>query len=592
MSRVPLFNQAPTEAITWVYPLEGAVLYEASTFVLGSTIKATESLCLNGQDLPLTFGEEEKSFAHVIPLAEGENLLELRTNTGESITRQVIRQIPWRFSEEAKVPLFPILPNPQHPPRYLLGQSFPVELRAMTHVQEVWLSLVDEAGKVIREIPLRCDDAFQLNPKNPTHGHQTSIFGKLHYNETHPPVDKRIKLFQGRVDLTHPLLQYLPDSHHLRLQYKVLDDEKQVSFVNLGQVITLWQFQRTVEVTASCRAFYAGASEGTERLTIMPPLHSLMPVVGLLQVDEFLIQHGTNTPYLLKGGKPHPQAGKRNPACLEAISVEETEASLKTLCRFTHPCGVVLTPDPEALSIRMDPVDLGLNHQHYQNRQNFRWQVSRESDSANLRLPLSWKEFKGVASHWTQEGLEVKLLKLPAQKKDWRILLDAGHGGDEHGTHALNGTPEKTWTLELAQRIKLLLHEAGCEHVFMTRDDDVNLSLLERQQKADDLEVDLCLSLHANARPDGEDPHSRQGVSIHTYTPWSQDLGDALLESLASVQVNDGRYFSNYAMTRLPRCVSVLIEYGYFIHPQDYVNLLDDEHLWGVAHATVAGIVF
>jgi N-acetylmuramoyl-L-alanine amidase len=64
-----------------------------------------------------------------------------------------------------------------------------------------------------------------------------------------------------------------------------------------------------------------------------------------------------------------------------------------------------------------------------------------------------------------------------------------------------------------------------------------------------------------------------------------------LLKSLATVQANDGRYFSNYAMTRLPRCVSVLGEYGYFIHPEDYVGLLDEEHLWRLAHATVDGIL-
>jgi len=78
---------------------------------------------------------------------------------------------------------------------------------------------------------------------------------------------------------------------------------------------------------------------------------------------------------------------------------------------------------------------------------------------------------------------------------------------------------------------------------------------------------------------------------VHSYTPWSHDVGDALLESLATVQAKDGRYFSNYAMTRLPRCVSVLVEYGYFIHPADYARLLDEEHLWRLAHATVSGVL-
>jgi N-acetylmuramoyl-L-alanine amidase len=590
MSRCPLFNQTPTETLTWVYPQNNAVIYEASTFVLGSTSKAIDALSLNGSDVPLHPHEDEKAFAHVVALQEGENILELVANTGERLTRKVIRQIPWRFSEEAKSPLFAVSPQITPAPRYLLGQSFPVEVRAMTHIQQVWLNLTNEAGELISEIPLRCDDAFLLNPKSPTHGKQVSVFGELHYNETHPPIDKSIKVFHGVVDLTHPLLYHLPDSHVLHLHYKVLDDKKQVGMVNLGQSVSLWQFQRTVEVTASCQAFYAGNSEKARRLTLLPPLHSPMPVVGLLDVDEFLIQADAHSPYLLKGGKPHVQAGKGMPVVLDALSLEDNHEGITTTFHLTHPCGTILLPDSDGLTLSMTTIEAGLNHQRYQSS-DLRWQIKTQGDGLSLSLPLAWQGFKGVESHWSEKGLEVSLLKLPVDKKAWRILLDAGHGGQEDGTRALNGTLEKTWSLELAKRIKLLLHEAGVEQVFLTRDDDVTLSLRERQQLADDVNADLSLSLHANALPDGEDPTVREGVSVHSYTPWSQPIGDALLESLATVQAKDGRYCSNYAMTRLPRCVSILVEYGYFIHPQDYARLLDEDHLWRLAHATVAGIL-
>lgn len=590
MPRCSLFNQTTCETLTWVYPQENAVIYEASTFVLGSTSTSIETLSLNGSDVPLHPHDAEKAFAQVVALQEGENILELVANTGERITRKVIRQIPWCFSEEAKSPLFAVLPQTTPAPRYLLGQSFPVEVRAMTHIQQVWLNLTNEAGELIREIPLRCDDAFLLNPKSPTHGKQVSIFGELHYNEAHPPIDKPIKVFHGVVALTHPALYHLPDSHVLHLQYKVLDDKGQVGMVKLGQSVSLWQFQRTVEVTASCQAFYAGSHDNAQRLTLVPPLHSPMPVVGLLDVDEFLIQRNQESPYLLKGGKPHVQAGKGMPAVLDALSLEENHEGITTTFHLTHPCGAILLPDLDGLNVSMTPLEAGLNHQRYHGSE-LRWQIKPQGDGLSLSLPLNWQGFKGVESHWSEKGLEVSLLKLPAEKKAWRILLDAGHGGQEDGTRALDGTLEKTWSLELAKRVKLLLHEAGVEQVFLTRDDDVTLSLRERQQIADDVNADLCLSLHANALPDGEDPTVREGVSVHSYTPWSHDVGDALLESLATVQAKDGRYFSNYAMTRLPRCVSVLVEYGYFIHPADYARLLDEEHLWRLAHATVSGVL-
>jgi len=590
MPRCPLFNQNTTETLVWTYPQESAVIYEASTFVLGSTSKAVEALTLNGNDVSLHLHDEENAFAQIVPLNEGENILELVTNTGECLIRKVIRQIPWRFSEDAKVPLFAVLPKPSPAPRYLLGQSFPVELRAMTHIQQVWLNLTNEAGELIDEVPLRCDDASLLNPKSLTHGKQISIFGELHYNETHPPIDKSIKIFHGVVSLTSPLLDHLPDSHLLRLQYKVLDDSGQVGMVNLGQSISLWQFQRTVELTASCQSFYAGNVQNSKRLTLLPPLHSFLPVVALLDLDAFLIQQNDASLYLLKGGKPHVQAGKGMPAVLDALSLEETQDSITTTFQLTHPCGVILLPDSDGLTVSMSPIEAGLNHQRYQGSA-LRWTFKSQREGLSLSLPLNWAPFKGVESHWKEKGLELSLLKLPADKKTWRILLDPGHGGQEDGTRALNNTLEKAWTLELAKRVKLLLQEAGVEQVFFTRDEDVTLSLLERQHKADDCHADLCVSLHANALPDGEDPTVRKGVSVHTYTPWSHAVGDALLKSLATVQANDGRYFSNYAMTRLPRCVSVLVEYGYFIHPEDYVGLLDEEHLWRLAHATVDGIL-
>jgi N-acetylmuramoyl-L-alanine amidase len=590
MPRCPRFNETKTDSLSWVYPQQNAVIYEASTFVLGSVAKTVHTLKLNGAEIPLYFNESENAFAHVILLNEGENFLELVTDTGEALTRQVIRQSPWRFSEESSTPLYAVLPEVSRVPRYLIGQSFSVELRAMPHIQQVWLNLITEDGQLICELPLHCDDAFLLNPKRPTHGKQVSMFGQLHYDADHPPIDKRVQVFHGVVALTHPLLFHLPDSHQLQLQYKVVNDQGHVSRVNLGQRVCLWQFQRMVEVTASCQSFYAGTSANAQRLALMPPLHSHLPVVGLWDVDAFLIPSNGAFPYLLKGGKPLPQTGKPKPAVLDALSLEEQEDQLTSTFLLTHPCGVTLQPKAHGLDVSLLPIEAGLNHQRYL-QTALRWEITPEGEGLRLHLPVEWPRYKGVESHWNEEGLSLTLLKLPPEKKAWRILIDAGHGGKEDGTCALNGTLEKTWTLELAQRIKRLLEEAGVEHVFLTRNEDMSLGLRERQQLAEELHVDLCLSVHANALPDGQDPTARTGVSVHTYTPWSEKVGDALLDSLAQVQGNDGRYVSNYAMTRLPRCISVLVEYGYFIHPQAYVHLLEEERLWQLAHATVHGLL-
>lgn len=77
-----------------------------------------------------------------------------------------------------------------------------------------------------------------------------------------------------------------------------------------------------------------------------------------------------------------------------------------------------------------------------------------------------------------------------------RILLDPGHGGDDHGT--LGGSlAEKTLTLDIAQRLAALLEEDGLE-VEMTRRDDRRVSLKERAARANAWQADLFVSIHIN----------------------------------------------------------------------------------------------
>lgn len=78
-----------------------------------------------------------------------------------------------------------------------------------------------------------------------------------------------------------------------------------------------------------------------------------------------------------------------------------------------------------------------------------------------------------------------------------RICLDPGHGGQDQGTRGVR-LLEKHLTLEIAQRVKLLLEGQGYE-VMMTRTDDTFIPLPERADKAIDWQADLFVSIHFNA---------------------------------------------------------------------------------------------
>jgi N-acetylmuramoyl-L-alanine amidase len=78
------------------------------------------------------------------------------------------------------------------------------------------------------------------------------------------------------------------------------------------------------------------------------------------------------------------------------------------------------------------------------------------------------------------------------------VVLDAGHGGEDHGARGARGLVEKELVLDVGRRVASLLRERGLR-VVMTRDDDRFVPLEERFAIANDARGDLFVSIHANA---------------------------------------------------------------------------------------------
>jgi N-acetylmuramoyl-L-alanine amidase len=94
-------------------------------------------------------------------------------------------------------------------------------------------------------------------------------------------------------------------------------------------------------------------------------------------------------------------------------------------------------------------------------------------------------------------------------------VLDPGHGGTDSGTSSAVGARfEKDYTLDWAKRIKVLLEAAGWT-VFLTRTNDVEVSLPARVEFAESHKADLFLSLHFNATTSSE----HAGIETYTTTP-------------------------------------------------------------------------
>jgi len=92
-----------------------------------------------------------------------------------------------------------------------------------------------------------------------------------------------------------------------------------------------------------------------------------------------------------------------------------------------------------------------------------------------------------------------------------RIILDAGHGGEDSGAIGKKGTMEKDVTLEVSKRVRDILLKDSKYEVYMTREKDTTLQLLDRTKFANKMNGDLFVSIHANASP------RREAKGVSTY---------------------------------------------------------------------------
>jgi N-acetylmuramoyl-L-alanine amidase len=82
-----------------------------------------------------------------------------------------------------------------------------------------------------------------------------------------------------------------------------------------------------------------------------------------------------------------------------------------------------------------------------------------------------------------------------------RIVIDAGHGGQDQGTEGPKGLLEKDLVLDVAMRLGKLIEDRMGAEVIYTRSDDTFIPLEQRTALANEKKADLFLSIHANSSP-------------------------------------------------------------------------------------------
>lgn len=93
--------------------------------------------------------------------------------------------------------------------------------------------------------------------------------------------------------------------------------------------------------------------------------------------------------------------------------------------------------------------------------------------------------------------------------RNFRVMIDPGHGGKDSGAIGLEGTEEKHVVLEIAKYLHGMLNMNGVD-ARLTRSEDIFVPLYERVKMAHHHKADLFVSVHA----DGFTSPNTHGASV------------------------------------------------------------------------------
>lgn len=173
-----------------------------------------------------------------------------------------------------------------------------------------------------------------------------------------------------------------------------------------------------------------------------------------------------------------------------------------------------------------------------------------------------------------------------------KILLDPGHGGAESGASGPTGDLEKDVNLIVSKLLRDELVKRGAT-VVMTREDDKELSLVERQAIIDKEQPSIALSIHHNSLPDEGDAQKIQGFGTFWYQPPAHSLAVSIHDYVVKKlkRPNYGVFWNNLALTRPSVAPSVLLELGFMSNPNEFELVMNPVEQKKMAVAIADGVV-
>lgn len=199
----------------------------------------------------------------------------------------------------------------------------------------------------------------------------------------------------------------------------------------------------------------------------------------------------------------------------------------------------------------------------------------KEDDVFRVIIELKHDQHWGYYISYKNKSLIIRIKRPPQQLKAKKLLIaiDAGHGGSNTGaTGVSTKIQEKEYTLKIAEALQNYLNRKKIK-LFMTRTQDVDVSMIDRTLMLREQDPDILISIHLNSSSN----QTVKGVSTYYRYISFRSLSETILDRMLELKLNNfgniGAF--NFALsgpTEYPNC---LVEVAFLSNTEDEKRILD-----------------
>ena len=205
-------------------------------------------------------------------------------------------------------------------------------------------------------------------------------------------------------------------------------------------------------------------------------------------------------------------------------------------------------------------------------------------------------EFQGTIKESTKKAsLVVNVIEV--SKTDYKVVLDAGHGGFDPGAIGPSGLQEKSVALKVTLKVGNILAKNGVETIYTRTSDNITWSTNQTQNLqarcdiANKANPNLFVSIHSNSYS----LPSANGIETWYYSgnAGSSKLAESVQTELIKEtgRTNRGTKTGNLYVTKYVNAPAILVETSFISNPDEEKLLATDAYQNKLAKAISTGIL-